>query len=43
MYYHVCPACGAALDPGESCDCEQKENATLSGANTESGKAMMTP
>ena len=21
MYYHVCPYCGANLDPGESCDC----------------------
>ena len=20
-YYHVCPLCGAHLDPGESCDC----------------------
>ena len=20
-YYHVCPLCGANLDPGESCDC----------------------
>ena len=20
-YYHVCPHCGAHLDPGESCDC----------------------
>lgn len=30
MYYHVCPHCGAALDPGEHCDCEQtKENAAL--------------
>lgn len=30
MYYHICPYCGAALDPGERCDCqdpaqEQKE------------------
>lgn len=22
MYYNVCPACGAHLDPGERCDCK---------------------
>ena len=22
MYYKVCPNCGANLDPGERCDCE---------------------
>ena len=21
MYYRECPHCGAALDPGEKCDC----------------------
>ena len=21
LYYVICPYCGAALDPGESCDC----------------------
>lgn len=21
-YYHTCPCCGANLDPGERCDCE---------------------
>jgi len=26
-YYHTCPYCGANLDPGEHCDCEQKESA----------------
>lgn len=20
-YYHICPRCGASLDPGERCDC----------------------
>ena len=20
-YYHICPHCGASLDPGERCDC----------------------
>lgn len=23
-YYRICPYCGAALDPGEKCDCGQK-------------------
>ena len=22
-YYHTCPCCGAKLDPGERCDCEE--------------------
>ena len=22
-YYHTCPQCGAALDPGEHCDCDK--------------------
>ena len=22
-YYHICPDCGAALDPGETCDCKR--------------------
>lgn len=21
-YYHACPDCGANLDPGEKCDCQ---------------------
>lgn len=21
-YFHTCPWCGAALDPGERCDCQ---------------------
>lgn len=25
MYYRVCQKCGAALDPGERCDCEQEK------------------
>lgn len=24
MIYHVCPRCGAHLDPGERCDCENR-------------------
>jgi hypothetical protein len=23
-YYHVCPECGAHLDPGEPCDCQKE-------------------
>lgn len=27
MMYRICPSCGAALDPGERCDCrEETEN-----------------
>ena len=36
-YYKPCPLCGAALDPGERCDCQDKETAP-SAANTESGQ-----
>ena len=25
MYYRTCPNCGAHLDPGEICDCSEKE------------------
>ncbi len=28
MYYKTCPLCGAALDPGESCDCATKGTET---------------
>lgn len=24
MYYRTCPICGAALDPGELCDCREE-------------------
>jgi len=24
MYYNECPLCGAHLDPGEPCDCEEE-------------------
>ena len=35
-YYKTCPNCGAHLDPGEHCECQ--ENTTPSAANTEGGK-----
>lgn len=25
-YYNVCPLCGANLDPGEKCDCEDERD-----------------
>ena len=32
-YYNTCPHCGAALDPGEKCDCRAaKKEAKPSGA-----------
>lgn len=24
MYFRVCPYCGCAIDPSESCDCQQE-------------------
>ena len=36
-YYRICPLCGAYLDPGESCDCQDKETAP-DAANIQSGK-----
>lgn len=25
-YYNTCPICGANLDPGERCDCEEEHD-----------------
>ena len=36
-YYRVCPICGAALDPGELCDCKDKEKAAQGVSSTQSG------
>lgn len=38
MMYRICPDCGAALDPGEICDCQYKEEAAPGATNTQSGK-----
>ena len=45
-YYKLCPECGAALDPGEVCDCRTSKaeqfgskKAVVNAANTDNGKA----
>lgn len=37
-YFKICPFCGANLDFGERCDCQDKEKAAPSAANTEGGR-----
>lgn len=37
-YYKICPYCGAALDPGEKCDCRKEKAARPAGTET-NGKA----
>lgn len=40
-YYHTCPYCGAHLDPGERCDCQEKKSqqkAPVSVTSTDRGK-----
>lgn len=32
-YYKTCPHCGAALDPGEACDCFRSKYARLTPEN----------
>ena len=39
-YFRTCPHCGANLDPGEKCDCREKD-AVLGAANTQDGKTEM--
>lgn len=34
-YYNTCPHCGAHLDPGERCDCQDKQEEP---ANTDTQK-----
>ena len=36
-YYRVCPLCGAALDPGEQCDCRNEKESAASATNTDGG------
>ena len=37
-YHRICPYCGAALDPGEKCDCGQKETARSAATETDGMK-----
>lgn len=37
-YYKTCPNCGAALDPGEHCDCEEIKRAAYDEANITDSK-----
>ena len=36
-YFRICTMCGAALDPGEKCDCQDKEEAALGVSSTQGG------
>ena len=38
MKYRECPNCGAALDPGERCDCQNNERGRPAGTGTTSNK-----
>lgn len=38
MKYYECPNCGAALDPGERCDCQDKREDAPDAAETPSSK-----
>lgn len=40
-YYRACPNCGANLDPGEVCDCQNKETAP-EAATSEAAKGPRT-
>ena len=34
MYFHVCPYCGANLDPGEHCDCADADEDACTGEHS---------
>ena len=35
--YRICPLCGAALDPGEQCDCRNEKESAASATNADGG------
>lgn len=37
-YYKTCPLCGAHLDSGERCDCQDIKETALGAANTGDGR-----
>lgn len=37
-YYRSCRYCGANLDPGERCDCQEETETAVSATNTDSGR-----
>jgi hypothetical protein len=41
-YYRTCLWCGAALDPGEHCDCQDEKNAA-DAANIDDGTSDSNP
>ena len=38
MQYYECPICGAHLDPGEKCDCDEEEIISNGIADVEKNK-----
>lgn len=38
MYYRTCPDCGAHLDPGERCDCQDTKSAAPEVAASEAAE-----
>ena len=38
MIFRTCSHCGANLDPGEVCDCRDKERAAQGATNTKDGE-----
>lgn len=42
-YYIICPLCGAALDPGERCDCTKEKAPGTAGTVTSAGEGPPPP
>ena len=42
-YYKICPYCGAALDPGERCDCRKEKAARPAGTETNGTNGLTKP